>query len=126
MINLGDCRAAIADALRSAELNVSDGGDLVPNGALIGAFVVNYHPTIAGGPSATARAGCEVRVMVSRADEGSAYSGLDAVMTTLWQVLEQAPGPWHALIVSTARPDGPTQVGEASYQSASLVLEVFV
>lgn len=126
MIALADVRAALAAALRGLELNVSDGGDLVPNGAAIGAFVVNFHPTIAGVQQAMAVAGVEVRIVTDRASESDAYGRLDAFTTTVPPALEAAPGPWHSLIVKTARPDSPLTVGDASYAALALVIETYV
>lgn len=126
MIDLHACRVALQDALRAAELNVSDGGDLVPNGASVGPFVCDYHRTIAGGPGSLTVAGCEVRVVTDRADEASAYGRLDGAMTHLWELVERAPGPWHALIVQSARPDSPLQVGEASYAALAFIVELHV
>jgi len=127
VIDLGACRTALATALRSAELNVSDGGDLVPNGASIGPFVCSYHRTIGGSDHVGLTvAGCEVRVVTDRADEASAYGRLDAAMTHLPPIIETAPGPWHALVVQSARPDSPLQVGEASYASLALIIELHV
>ena len=126
MIALADVRAALKAALQGLELNVSDGGDLVPNGAAIDGFVVNYHPTIAGQAQAMAVAGCEIRIATDRADEASAYERLDAAMTTIPPVIEAAPGPWRSVIVSTARPDSPLNVGDASYASLALVCEFYI
>ncbi len=126
MIDLNACRVALQDALRAAELNVSDGDDLVPNGASVGPFVCDYHRTIAGGASSLTVAGCEVRMVTDRADEGSAYARLDGAMTYLPLLLEQAPGPWHAVIVQSARPDSPLQVGEATYAAVAFIVELHV
>ena len=126
MIDLNACRVALQDALRAAELNVSDGGELVPNGASVGPFVCDYHRTIAGGASGLTVAGCEVRVVTDRADEASAYSRLDAAMTYVPLLMEGAPGPWHALIVQSARPDSPLQIGEASYAAVAFIVELHV
>lgn len=126
MIDLGACRSALADALRAAELNVSDGDDLVPNGAAIGPFVMAYHRTIAGAPGNMAVAGVEVRVVTSRADEASAYTFLDAAMSTLPFLIERATGPWHSIVVQSARPDSPLTIGEASYASVALIIELHV
>lgn len=126
MIALADVRAALATALRGLELNVSDGADLVPNGAAIGGFVVNFHPTIAGMTQAMAIAGVEVRIATDRADEASAYGRMDALSTQVPPVIEAAPGPWHSVIVSTARPDNPLLIGDASYASVALVCEFYI
>lgn len=126
MIALADVRAALTTALRGLELNVSDGGDLVPNGAAIGGFVVNFHPTIAGQAQAMAIAGVEVRIATDRADEASAYARMDQLTTTVPPVLERAPGPWHSCVVKTARPDSPLNVGDASYASIALVCEFYI
>ena len=124
VIDLRDCRAALATLLEEEGYNVSSGGDLVPEGAAIGGFVCNYHVSI-GAPVIT-RVGLEVRLALSRADEASAMSAQDAAMTTVWAVLEGAAGPWHALIVQTSRPDVPLTVGDATYQTLALVLELHV
>jgi hypothetical protein len=127
VIALADVRAALATALRGLELNVSDGSDLVPNGAAIGGFVVNYHPTIAGADNgAMAIAGVEVRIATDRADEASAYARMDAAMTTIPPAIEGAPGPWHSAIVTTARPDSPLNVGDASYAALALVCQFYI
>lgn len=126
MIGLADVRAALRLALQALELNVSDGGDLVPNGAAIGPFVVNYHPTIAGATQAMAVAGCEIRIATDRADEASAYKRLDDAMTTIAPAIEAAPGPWRSVVVQTARPDNPLTVGDASYAALALVCEFYV
>ena len=126
MIALADVRKALADALRGAGLNVSDGGDLVPNGAAIGGFVVNFHPTIAGGAKSMAVAGVEVRIATDRADEASAYERMDSLSTYVPPVIEAAVGPWHSVYVSTARPDSPLLVGDASYASVALVCEFYI
>lgn len=124
---LTEVRLALVEALAGAGYNVSPGGDLVPNGATIGGFVCNYHPTVAGANgSHMAVAGCEVRVATDRADEWSAQERMDEAMTALWQVLEQADGPWHSAFVSTARPDAPLTVGESTYASLAFVMEFYV
>jgi hypothetical protein len=127
VIALADVRAALTVALRGLELNVSDGADLVPNGAAIGGFVVNYHPTIAGTErGAMAVAGVEIRIATDRADEASAYGRMDAAMTTIPPAIERAPGPWHSCVVSTARPDSPLLIGDASYAALALVCEFYI
>jgi hypothetical protein len=126
VIALALVRAALADCLRGLELNVSDGGDLVPNGAAIGGFVVNFHPTIAGQLQAMAVAGVEVRIATDRADEASAYERMDTLSTYVPAAIEAAPGPWHSVLVSTARPDSPLLVGDASYASVALVCEFYI
>jgi len=123
VIALTDCRAALAKALEAEGFNVSPGGDLVPEGALIGGFVCNYHRTVDSGLTV---AGVEVRLGLSRADEASATAAQDDAMTTLWRALESAAGPWHALIVQTSRPDVPITVGDSTYQTLALVLELHV
>jgi hypothetical protein len=126
VIDLHACRVALADALRTAELNVSDGGDLVPNGAAIGPFVCAYHRTIGSGNASVTVAGTEIRVVTDRASEADAYARLDAAMSFLPHVIEQAPGPWLNLVVQSARPDSPLQIGEASYASLALIVELHV
>lgn len=126
VIDLHACRVALADALRAAELNVSDGADLVPNGASIGPFVCAYHRTIGAGTAGLTVAGTEVRVVTDRASEADAYARLDAAMSVLPPLIESASGPWHNIIVQSARPDSPVQVGEASYASLALIVELHV
>jgi hypothetical protein len=117
----------MAAALTAAGYNVSAGDDLVPNGALIGDFVCNYHPTIAGvTQGGMVRAGVEVRIVTDRADEGSARHRIDDALSSVFVVLEKATGRWHSLTVQTSRPDSPLTVGEASYASAALIVEIYV
>lgn len=126
MIDLHACRVALASALRALELNVSDGGDLVPNGASIGPFVCAYHRTIGTGAAGVTVAGTEVRIVTDRASEADAYGRLDAAMSTVPPAIERAPGPWHSIVVQSARPDSPLQIGEASYASLALLIELHV
>lgn len=127
MIALADCRKALVSALTAEGYNVSAGADLVPAGATVSHFVMNYHPTIAGvAHGGMAVAGAEVRIAVSRADEASATDALDGAMSTLWAVLEGADGPWHVLTVQTARPDSPLTVGDATYSTAAFIVELYV
>ena len=127
MIALGDCRKALEAALTAEGYNVSPGDDLVPEGATIAHFVVNYHASVAGPTrGAMSVAGTEVRIAVGRADERSATERVDAVASTLWVALEATPGPWRSLVVQTARPDVPLRVGDATYATLALILELYV
>lgn len=127
MIALAECRKALVAALTAEGFNVSHGDDLVPEGATVAHFVMAYHRTIAADArGGMAVAGTEVRLAIGRADEQSATERVDALMSTLWVALEAADGPWHSLIVQTARPDAPLRVGDSTYATAALILELYV
>ena len=127
MIVLADARAAIAKALTDAGLNVSRGDDLVPLGASIGAFTIDYHPTFAGnGVKSMGVAALDVRVMTDRADEASAFARVDEAMNVVPPLLEAAPGPWRSLTVQVARNDSPVTVGDASYAVVTFSLALYV
>ena len=125
-MDLAACREALNATLKGLGYNVSDGADLVPDGAMVSTFVVSYHRTMAGPPSGLSVAGCEVRLVTGRADEASATERLDNAMSLVWRELERATGPWHALIVQSARPDQPITSGDATYQSIALIVELHV
>lgn len=125
MIPLTEVRKAIRAAIEGAGYNYSDGGDRVPLGASMDPFVCEYHRNFQG-VNGLVHAASAIKVYTDRADEESATSRLDSLMSTFPEVIEGADGPWYALFVVSCQASNPVTVGDATYASADFVIECYV
>jgi hypothetical protein len=125
MIDLRDVRKALRGALTEAGYNYAAGGDIVPNSASVDPFVTRYHENI-GGVTDLVSASTVVKLTTDRADEESAMERLDDVMSSIPVVIEDAPGPWHLVMVVSGQVASPVQVGESYYASAEFVVQFYV
>lgn len=118
---LGDVRAALEDWLRGLDINVPP--DVVAVSGAVGTFRVNNQPD---GGVCDAVAAFDVKLYVSRAEEGSALDQVDRLQTEIPDLMEgQRGGPWLTLrCLSSSITEEP--LGDARYVVAVFACEVWV